>query len=166
MSIGENIKKARGRMKQSELADMLKVDVSTISRWENDKNVPNSETLQKIAVALRTTGANLLGENNNSAHVPFRTSEYVHQALTLAKKIGNEDFDLKEPITAGMSEHTITITDNNTNLTYSFPNNEEGRKSLALFLGYSMGMKPPAVSNTISGNNNSGNKLGAVNVDA
>lgn len=159
MSIGDNIKKARGRIRQSELADMLNVDVSTISRWENGKNVPNGDTLQRIAQALHTSAAFLLGETDNSSpdsHV------LIQSALNFAQKIGRDEVLLKQPITAGMSEHAITITDNNTHLTYSFPNNEEGRKSFALFLGYSMGMKPSNVSNTITGNNNSGNKLGAV----
>jgi len=67
MTVGNNIKKARGNMKQAELAEILDVDISTVSRWENDKNVPNSKMLKKIADALKTstnflladTGANL-----------------------------------------------------------------------------------------------------------
>lgn len=54
MSIGDNIKRERKkvRVKQSELAEELQTDISTISRWENNKNLPNAETITKIAHKL------------------------------------------------------------------------------------------------------------------
>ena len=67
MTVGSNIKKARGEkeIKQAELADSLGVDISTVSRWENDKSVPNSTMLQKIAEFLDVPTALLLEENEN-----------------------------------------------------------------------------------------------------
>ena len=50
-------------MKQAELADILGVDVSTVSRWENDKNVPISSMLKKIADALNTSTVVLLSDD-------------------------------------------------------------------------------------------------------
>ena len=61
MSIGENIKKARGRIKQSELAEMLNVDVSTVSRWENGDTVPNTETLKLLSNLYNVSINTLLG---------------------------------------------------------------------------------------------------------
>ena len=145
-----------------ELSKLVGVRGNTIWRWENNKAKPDTDTLVRVAQALHTSAAFLLGETEFSSP---DSHALIQSALNLAQKTARDDTEFKKPITAGMSEHAITITDNNTNLTYSFPNNEEGRKSFALFLGYSMGMKPSAVSNTITGNNNSGNKLGAV-VDA
>ena len=64
MTVGSNIKKARGNMKQADLADILGVDVSTVSRWENDKNVPGAAMLKKIAEVLGTSTSVLLSEND------------------------------------------------------------------------------------------------------
>mgnify|MGYP002868473520 CR=1 FL=1 len=52
MSIGENIKEYRGTIKQSDFAEKLGVNVTTVSRWENDQNTPNGEMIQKIADVL------------------------------------------------------------------------------------------------------------------
>ena len=52
MGIGENIKECRGSMKQSEFAEKLGVNVTTVSRWENGQNTPNGEMIQKIANVL------------------------------------------------------------------------------------------------------------------
>lgn len=152
MSIGSNIKKARGHMRQDEFADMLCVNTSTVSRWENDKNIPNSNMLKKIAEVLNTTASFLLGESDNSA-TDFHN---------LAQKLCVEDIDLKEPITAGISDDKITVHDGNTNLTFSFPNNEEGRKSLAFLLKCSQGQAKSIFANSISGDNNNGNNLGII----
>ena len=65
MTVGSNIKKTRAEkdIKQADLADLLGVDISTVSRWENDKSVPNSTMIQKIAEILSVPTALLLEEN-------------------------------------------------------------------------------------------------------
>lgn len=60
MGIGENIRECRGAMKQSELAEQLGVNVTTVSRWENGQNAPNSEMIQKIATILGVEPERLL----------------------------------------------------------------------------------------------------------
>ena len=60
MSIGENIKKYRGAMKQEDFAEKLGVNVATVSRWENDANVPNSKMLNKMAEVLNINVNQLL----------------------------------------------------------------------------------------------------------
>ena len=62
MSIGGNIKKCRGAMKQADFAEKLKVNTATVSRWENDQNIPNGEMLQKIAQVLDIPVDKLLQE--------------------------------------------------------------------------------------------------------
>lgn len=52
MGIGKNIRKYRGAMKQTDFAEKLGVNATTVSRWENDINNPNSEMIQKIANVL------------------------------------------------------------------------------------------------------------------
>ena len=142
MTIGDNIRKARGRIKQSELADMLNVDVSTVSRWENGKNVPSGETLQRIAAALNTTGSYLLGQTDTpSADISRPTQEQIQQALSLVQRISSNEATLTEPSMTGTSESMITIRDDNTRQTFSFPSNEEGLKAFMAFLNHSAGFR-------------------------
>lgn len=60
MGIGENIRECRGAMKQSELAEQLGVNTTTVSRWENGQNAPSSEMIQKIATILDVKPERLL----------------------------------------------------------------------------------------------------------
>ena len=65
MTIGDNIKRERKkiRLKQSELAEALETDISTISRWENNKNLPNADSIAKIAQKLNVPVSALYGED-------------------------------------------------------------------------------------------------------
>jgi transcriptional regulator with XRE-family HTH domain len=40
-SLGELIRQARGDLSQAEVAKLVGVDQSTVSRWERDETVPN-----------------------------------------------------------------------------------------------------------------------------
>ena len=57
--------RVKSGMDQSELADMLKVSQTTISMWENNKTVPRTKNLLKIATALNCTIDELLAEKND-----------------------------------------------------------------------------------------------------
>lgn len=50
MSIGTEIKKIRmySLLSQTEFAKTLGVSFSTVNRWENDKVVPNFQTIKRI----------------------------------------------------------------------------------------------------------------------
>ena len=165
LSLGAKIKSLRKKagMNQKELAAIIPTSYSTFRRWENNQHTPDLKEIYRLAEVLNTTVTYLLEETDNSSSISFSSNKQIHQALTLAEKIGQEDFNLKEPITGGISEQTITIKDCNTNTSYTFPNNEEGRKAFVLFLNYSMGIYGQPISNSINGNNNSGNKLGVIN---
>lgn len=43
------VQEARGKMSQREFAEVLGVSQSTVQQWENGKNVPSVENLEKIA---------------------------------------------------------------------------------------------------------------------
>ncbi|MBQ3456174.1 MAG: helix-turn-helix domain-containing protein [Synergistaceae bacterium] len=64
MGIGENIRECRGTMKQAEFADKLGVNVTTVSRWENEQNMPNGEMIQKIADVLGVSTETLLKQSS------------------------------------------------------------------------------------------------------
>ena len=155
MSIGENIKKARGSMKQSELAEKLKVDVSTISRWENNKNVPNSNTLAQIANVLNTSPEFLLGTNPDNEllqSTPSNTSKSI------------QDSDIDIITTGGIAKDMLIIDDKRSGRVYRLPNNEEGRKLfLTALISGTENITNSLISNSINGDNNSGNKLGLIN---
>ena len=43
------VQEARGKLSQREFAEVLKVSQSTVQQWENGKNVPSLENLEKLA---------------------------------------------------------------------------------------------------------------------
>ena len=76
MTFSERVKTARiqERYSQSQLSKIVGVKPNTVWRWENDKAKPDSETIVKIARALNTSVAYLLGETDISE----TPSEYMH----------------------------------------------------------------------------------------
>ncbi len=169
MPFPERLKSLREQERYSlnSLSKLIGVKVNTIWRWENNQAKPNTATLVKVARALNTTVAYLLDETDNpapnSSDSPIKASEQIQGILDLAKRMGNEDHEMKEPIYGGVSGNMIIIRDDNTKQTFSFPNNEEGLKAFIAFLNYSLGLKTSTVSNTINGDNNNGNQLGLIN---
>ena len=146
MSFPERIKSLRIRNHYSQVAlsELIGVKNNTVWRWENNKAKPDTETIVKIARALNTTASYLLGETNDS----------TPEIYSLAQKLSNEDIDLLKPITAGISKDMIIVKDENKNMTYTFPNNEEGRKTLDMLINRSQGNSSTVFANSISGDNN------------
>ena len=66
MMVSNNIRRAREKkgISQAKLAIALGVKENTVWRWENNKAKPDAETIVKIAHALNTTAAYLLGETD------------------------------------------------------------------------------------------------------
>ena len=64
VNIAEHIKTQRKKqgLNQEELAERLDVSIKTIQRWEWGQRSPRAEELQKLASALNTTSAYLLGD--------------------------------------------------------------------------------------------------------
>lgn len=65
--LGKNINNFRKEknLKQKEFAELLKVDPSTIAKWENGTREPNLEMLLKIAATLSISLYELIGIADN-----------------------------------------------------------------------------------------------------
>ncbi|EDS72973.1 DNA-binding helix-turn-helix protein [Anaerofustis stercorihominis DSM 17244] len=74
MSIfSDNLKKFRKlkNFKQKEIAEMLEIDTSTYSNYENGKREPNILTIKKIAKILNVSGDDLLGIKSKEKNKHF-----------------------------------------------------------------------------------------------
>ena len=98
MSIGENIKQYRGAMKQEDFAEKLGVNVATISRWENDANIPNSKMLDKIAKILNVD-VNQLLEGTQTPQTKELNERYVKEDYGMMIYQFNNNEILKLPAT-------------------------------------------------------------------
>ncbi len=65
--IGERIslRQKEIRIKTNELLDIINVTGATLSRWKNNINEPDDETKQRLASALNTSIAYLMGETDD-----------------------------------------------------------------------------------------------------
>lgn len=148
MDLKERIKLARktASLSQSQFANLLGVSFMTVRRWEAGEVSPRINEIQQISKLLNTPVEYFIG---------------VSDALnTMPPKINNEV--IAEHITTGISEDKITVHDDNSNLTFSFPNNEEGRKTLFMLINRHQNKSSPIFANSISGDNNNGNNLGVI----
>ena len=94
MNIGRTIRELRQKsgITQEELADVLRVSVQTVSRWENGVNAPDLSLLPQIAIYFKVTTAFLLGsERKNTMAKLIKTTE----TFELASKQEAEEMVLK-----------------------------------------------------------------------
>lgn len=72
MNIGQKIKEIRKRLgyTQTDLSKLISVSLDTVSRWERGTRKPRVDDFQKIASALGTTVAYLIGEADGSSCAP------------------------------------------------------------------------------------------------
>lgn len=92
MQLSERIKTLRiqERYSQSKLGEIVGVKPNTVWRWENNKAKPDSETIVKIAHALNTSVAFLLGETDTSIPPTEYTKETISEAITTANRIAKQ----------------------------------------------------------------------------
>ncbi|WP_343349199.1 helix-turn-helix transcriptional regulator [Terrisporobacter petrolearius] len=71
MSIGENIKKYRKEknLNQQQLADLLDISKSTLTRYEGDKTVPSPRRLSNIAQVLDVDLKDIQGDYTYTSEV-------------------------------------------------------------------------------------------------
>lgn len=81
MEIGECIKRLRQskRMTQEELAELLKVSVQTVSRWENNLNYPDLIMLPELASLFHVTTDYLLGVKGGPKMAKLLTTKETFQ---------------------------------------------------------------------------------------
>ena len=87
MEIGSIIKKLRQQkqLTQEELAEMLKVSVQTISRWENGVNYPDLVFLPEIAAIFHVTTDYLLGVKGEPKMAKLLTTRETFQVTSKAE---------------------------------------------------------------------------------
>lgn len=75
MSLGENLKKIRNErnLKQDEVAAKMHISRQAISRWENDKSLPDISTLHAMAEIYEVTLDELVGNKNDG--VDFKETQ-------------------------------------------------------------------------------------------
>ena len=81
MEIGSVIRKLRQQkqMTQEELAELLRVSVQTISRWENGINYPDLVILPEIAAIFHVTTDYLLGVKGEQKMAKLLTTRETFQ---------------------------------------------------------------------------------------
>lgn len=132
-SISNRIKSQRKiiGITQQKLADQIGVSMMTIVRWENGTRTPNSALMPQLAKALNTSVEYLMGLNDASEQKEMNAQAMHNITETLADK----NVDLDAPFASGMTRNELIIRDDNSNRTYYFPNDEEGRKLFLMVLG-------------------------------
>lgn len=148
MDLKERIKLARkaASLSQAQLANSLGVSFMTVRRWESGEVSPRINEIQSLSKFLHTPVEYFIEEHD------------VINTMPLTQKLTDEHATL----TTGISEDKITVHDGNSNLTFSFPNNEEGRKTLSMLINRHQEQDLPIFANSISGDNNNGNNLGVI----
>jgi transcriptional regulator with XRE-family HTH domain len=89
--INENIKrirKLRG-LTQADLGNKIDVSPQMIAKWEKTADCSNTRysTLQKLAIALDTDIANLLGVENGETSISQKLQTHVAKECNMAKRL-------------------------------------------------------------------------------
>lgn len=123
MSFSERLKEQRikKRYSQKEISKLVGVESNTVWRWENDRAKPDTETVVKIAQALNTSAAYLLGETDNPT-----ANEQTFGLITVTPQGANEDTGLISHITAGRRNNMYIIKDGEREL--CMPDNPTGQE--------------------------------------
>lgn len=89
IEISERLKKLRkqNNLEQIDVARHLnyKSD-STISKWENGKNLPNGKNLAKLAILFNTTTDFILNGDDNFDNLSSNTIQYIYEKLDNTRK--------------------------------------------------------------------------------
>ena len=96
MSFGNNLKKIRqnNKMTQEELAKKVNTSRSNIANYENDKNMPSIEILNKLSEILNCSTDYLLG--NSGIRNPEEIKNIPHANSGGLDTTGLDEEDLKE----------------------------------------------------------------------
>lgn len=93
-TIGERISYVRDlrELKQKELAELIGVTKATMSKYENNINIPNADILGNIAKALNTSTDYLVGITNHLLPYSEMHPEYsTERLLDIILKLNEEN---------------------------------------------------------------------------
>lgn len=99
MTTGERIAARRDELglKQYQVAEQIGVTKTTMSKYENNVNIPNADILARLAAVLRTSADYLCGITDNSAPIGEKwiCADSVDESLLTAIKKLNRDNQLR-----------------------------------------------------------------------
>jgi transcriptional regulator with XRE-family HTH domain len=107
---GQRLKKLRevNALSQQELADMIGIHLSQLSRIEREASAPSAETLVELARALRTTADTLLtGEPNDEPAAPIRNVRLLERFQQLETIDRDEQETAIKIIDALIAKHRV-----------------------------------------------------------
>lgn len=96
MTIGERIAARREELglKQYQVAEQIGVTKTTMSKYENNVNIPNADILARLASALRTSADYVCGMTENSAPLGEKwvcTDSVDKSLLSIIRKLNHDN---------------------------------------------------------------------------
>ena len=110
MAIGDKIKELRRKrnMSQTELGNLVSIHYSHIGKYENNQQVPSTETLKKIADVFEVSVDYLLDdESASSVKVSFQDEDLLRDFKAIEKMPENDKKTIKELINAFIVKNQI-----------------------------------------------------------
>ena len=115
MPLAQRVREKRkaARLNQSEIASLIGVSLKTITRWESGERSPDAEVLLKLAAALKTSVAYLVGEKNDEdAKMPVKESRPEEAVKPASEsptvyKLSRNDINVEVIIQPGKTQEEI-----------------------------------------------------------
>lgn len=98
--IGERIRALRKKklMSQAELGSLIEIRPNTIAKWERGELTPRGTSIAKVAKALETTSAYILGETNDPSSLGYMLQTGREESSSEKRLIiRNHDMDINLP---------------------------------------------------------------------
>ena len=140
-------RKSKG-LKQTELADTVKISIPTITRMENGKSNPKAEELSNLAAALDTSVAYLLGETNDPKRYksmldddrfPASGNQPMHEIFKAAREntqaITAEDVRALGEILKDMRSTSIPLKDEEVDSAVKLVQDDRFIRNIVLMMG-------------------------------
>lgn len=89
MKLGDRIKELRRQrqLTQDNICDIIECSRQAISRWENNKQIPNTEALTKLASALGVTTDYLIGREEDTKKETFSAEPNISEQRLNIKNV-------------------------------------------------------------------------------
>lgn len=93
--------------RQEDLAKAIGVSIDSVRRWEQGKRTPRFKDIEKIAVALRISVANLLGETDDPIRpqIPLKTAAQGIPSDTVRDERSKDESNLDTCLFANVYEY-------------------------------------------------------------